>query len=148
MGVSDQGGAPRARIGGEQQVTPLELFFDLVFVFALTQVTGFLLDHLTWVGMLQGGALLAALWTVRGSLPGAIDTPFPELPLNCWPPWEVVGQQPPLAAALKDVEDGIEDLTKVMDPQASISCGGEHVRFYVVPFGVGKIRRVSLSYTC
>ncbi len=29
----------------ERRVTPLELFFDLVFVFALTQVTGFLADH-------------------------------------------------------------------------------------------------------
>jgi low temperature requirement protein LtrA len=50
-------------LGGAQRVTPLELFFDLVFVFALTQVTGFLSDHLTWIGMLQGAALLAALWT-------------------------------------------------------------------------------------
>jgi low temperature requirement protein LtrA len=66
MDLSDRGGVPRARIGGEQRVTPLELFFDLVFVFALTQVTGFLTHHLTWVGMLQGGALLAALWTVWG----------------------------------------------------------------------------------
>src|SRR5918992_5965615 len=63
MDLSDQGGVPRARIGGEQRVTPLELFFDLVFVFALTQVTGFLADHLTWVGMLQGAALLAVLWS-------------------------------------------------------------------------------------
>ncbi|WP_330633416.1 low temperature requirement protein A [Halocatena halophila] len=38
----------------EQDVTPLELFFDLVFVFAFTQVTGFLITHLTWVGMLRG----------------------------------------------------------------------------------------------
>ncbi len=62
MHVSDQGGLLRARGGGEARVTPLELFFDLVFVFALTQVTGFLADHLTWVGMLQGVALLAVLW--------------------------------------------------------------------------------------
>jgi low temperature requirement protein LtrA len=47
----------------EQRVTPLELFFDLVFVFALTQVTGFLSEHLTWVGVLQGAALLAVLWS-------------------------------------------------------------------------------------
>ena len=46
----------------EQGATPLELFFDLVFVFAFTQVTSFLSDHLTWTGMLQGTALLAALW--------------------------------------------------------------------------------------
>src|SRR5918997_2677124 len=59
------GPAPTAREAGdlaEQQVTPLELFFDLVFVLALTQVTVFLTAHLTWTGMLQGAALLAALW--------------------------------------------------------------------------------------
>ena len=31
-------------------------------MFAFTQVTSFLSDHLTWSGMLQGTALLAALW--------------------------------------------------------------------------------------
>jgi len=46
----------------EHRVTPLELFFDLVFVFALTQVTGLLSDDPTWTGMLRGTALLAALW--------------------------------------------------------------------------------------
>ncbi len=63
--MSTAGAAGTATEGGdltEQRVTPLELFFDLVFVFALTQVTGFLADHLTWGGMLQGAALLAALW--------------------------------------------------------------------------------------
>ena len=50
----------------ERRVTPLELFFDLVFVFALTQVTSFLADHLTWTGMLQGATLLAVLWWAWG----------------------------------------------------------------------------------
>ena len=63
MGVSDQGGLLRARGGSEERVTPLELFFDLVFVFSFTQVTGFLADHLTWLGMLQGAALLTVLWS-------------------------------------------------------------------------------------
>ena len=31
----------------EQGATPLELLFDLIFVFAFTQVTSFLSDHLT-----------------------------------------------------------------------------------------------------
>jgi low temperature requirement protein LtrA len=63
--MSTAGSARTATEGGdlpEHRVTPLELFFDLVFVFALTQVTGFLADHLTWVGMLQGDALLVVLW--------------------------------------------------------------------------------------
>jgi low temperature requirement protein LtrA len=51
-----------ARNPDERRVAPLELFFDLVFVFAITQVTGFLSDHLTWGGSAQGMALLAALW--------------------------------------------------------------------------------------
>lgn len=44
------------------KVTPLELFFDLVFVFALTQVTGYLALHLTPVGFAQGLVLLALIW--------------------------------------------------------------------------------------
>jgi low temperature requirement protein LtrA len=63
MHVSNQGGLQRARAGGEERVTPLELFFDLVFVFALTQVTGFLADHPTWIGMLKAAALLTVLWS-------------------------------------------------------------------------------------
>src|SRR5919202_1594657 len=59
-------GSARAATGGEdlpeRRVTPLELFFDLVFVFALTQVTGFLSHHLSWMGMIQGAALLVVLW--------------------------------------------------------------------------------------
>jgi low temperature requirement protein LtrA len=47
---------------GEQRVTPLELFFDLVFVFALTQVTGLLADDPTWEGLGHGLLMLAALW--------------------------------------------------------------------------------------
>src|SRR3989440_7833640 len=45
-----------------QRVTPLELFFDLVVVFAITQVTGFLSEDPTWGGLLRGMLLLGALW--------------------------------------------------------------------------------------
>lgn len=45
-----------------QDVSTIELFFDLVFVFAFTQVTGFLAHHLTWAGVAKGAALLAAVW--------------------------------------------------------------------------------------
>ena len=43
-------------------VTPLELFFDLVFVFALTQVTAFMADELSWHGILRGVLVLMLLW--------------------------------------------------------------------------------------
>src|SRR5829696_4359006 len=43
-------------------VTPLELFFDLVFVFALTQVTAFMADELSWHGIIRGALMLMLLW--------------------------------------------------------------------------------------
>jgi low temperature requirement protein LtrA len=43
-------------------VTPLELFFDLVFVFALTQVTAFMADQLNWQGILRGVLVIMLLW--------------------------------------------------------------------------------------
>ena len=46
----------------EARVTPLELFFDLVFVFALTQVTAFMADELNWLGILRGVLVLMLLW--------------------------------------------------------------------------------------
>jgi low temperature requirement protein LtrA len=46
----------------EQRVTPLELFFDLVFVFALTQVTGLMSADPTWHGLGVGLLVLAAVW--------------------------------------------------------------------------------------
>ena len=49
-------------LDAEHQVTPLELFFDLVFVFALTEVTTMLAADPTWSGVLRGMLVLAALW--------------------------------------------------------------------------------------
>ena len=43
-------------------MTPLELFFDLVLVFAFTQVTTALSDDPTWSGLGHGLLILAALW--------------------------------------------------------------------------------------
>ncbi len=43
------------------RVTPLELFFDLVFVFAITQVTTFLARIPTWGGLLRGLLLKTTL---------------------------------------------------------------------------------------
>jgi low temperature requirement protein LtrA len=51
-----------AREESEKAVEPLELFFDLVFVFALTQVTARLSDDLSWGGLLRGLLVLAAIW--------------------------------------------------------------------------------------
>lgn len=39
--------------GEEQEVTKLELFFDLIYVFAISQLSEHLLDNLTWRGALE-----------------------------------------------------------------------------------------------
>src|SRR5215218_4060259 len=62
MRVYDHGGLLRARDGDEQPVTSLELFFDLVFVFAVTQLSHRLLDHLTIGSALETLLLLVAVW--------------------------------------------------------------------------------------
>ena len=46
----------------DERVTPLELFFDLVFVLALTQCTTLIADTPTWGGMLRGVLVLGMLW--------------------------------------------------------------------------------------
>ncbi len=60
---------PRARLtamavhrNGDERVTRLELFFDLVFVLAVTQCTAFLAADPTWSGVGKGLLVLAALW--------------------------------------------------------------------------------------
>ncbi len=45
-----------------ERVTPLELFFDLVFVLAITQCTALMSHHPTWSGLIQGLLVLAVLW--------------------------------------------------------------------------------------
>jgi low temperature requirement protein LtrA len=52
----------RVRVDGEQRVTNVELFFDLVYVFAITQLTRFLVDNLNWQGALHALLLLFAVW--------------------------------------------------------------------------------------
>ena len=53
----------RARGGHENsRVTNVELFFDLVFVFAVTQLSHGLLEHLTPLGAMQIGVLMLAVW--------------------------------------------------------------------------------------
>ncbi|MGN6558277.1 MAG: low temperature requirement protein A [Solirubrobacterales bacterium] len=45
-----------------ERVTPLELFFDLVFVLAITQCTALMSHDQTWSGLLQGLLILGVLW--------------------------------------------------------------------------------------
>jgi low temperature requirement protein LtrA len=52
----------RRNTGEEQRTTALELFYDLVFVFAITQVSHLLVDHLTWEGAGQALLVLLVVW--------------------------------------------------------------------------------------
>jgi low temperature requirement protein LtrA len=45
-----------------ERVTPLELFFDLVFVLAITQCTALISHHPSWSGIGQGLLVLGVLW--------------------------------------------------------------------------------------
>ena len=58
------GGLLRRRDGHHARVGFVELFFDLVFVFAITQISHTLLAHLTWLGALQAAIMLGAVWWV------------------------------------------------------------------------------------
>jgi low temperature requirement protein LtrA len=48
----------------EQRVTPLELFLDLVFVLAITQVTGYVSHDPTWSRLFEGLGILSVAWFV------------------------------------------------------------------------------------
>ena len=49
-------------VESEHRVTPLELFFDLVFVFGFTQVTTLLHEDPSWGGIGRSVLVLSALW--------------------------------------------------------------------------------------
>jgi low temperature requirement protein LtrA len=46
----------------EERVTPLELFFDLVFVLAITQCTALMAASPDWAGIVRGLFVLTVLW--------------------------------------------------------------------------------------
>jgi low temperature requirement protein LtrA len=58
------GSMRRRRDEGEQRASSIELFFDLVYVFAVTQLSHRLLRHLSAFGALETAVLLAMVWLV------------------------------------------------------------------------------------
>jgi low temperature requirement protein LtrA len=62
-GATDQSGSRlRAVLRDEERVTSLELFFDLVFVLAITQCTALMSADPTWGGLARGLLALGVLW--------------------------------------------------------------------------------------
>jgi low temperature requirement protein LtrA len=70
--------ATRARIRLGERVSPLELFFDLVFVFAITQVTALMAANPTWQGVAQGLLVLAVVWWTWTAYAWLTNTMDPE----------------------------------------------------------------------
>src|SRR6185437_7723503 len=54
--------AGRSILRSDGRVTDIELFFDLVFVFAVTQLSRTLVQHLSFDGAVQTAVLLAVVW--------------------------------------------------------------------------------------
>ena len=93
--------APRIKIRPDTEhatVSPLELFFDLVFVFALTQVTAFMAHDLSWLAVLRGVLIIMLLWwawtgyawlaNVASADENDDEAGHPERrwrPCSCWP---------------------------------------------------------------
>jgi low temperature requirement protein LtrA len=65
--VSDTAAPSSSRLtavmrGDDQRVTPLELFFDLVFVLAITQCTALMAHEHSWQGIARAMLVLGILW--------------------------------------------------------------------------------------
>jgi low temperature requirement protein LtrA len=63
---------------GEERVTPLELFFDLIFVFAFTQVTALISSDPSWAGLAKGLVVLGVLWWAWAAYAWLTNTIDPE----------------------------------------------------------------------
>jgi low temperature requirement protein LtrA len=50
----------------DQRVTSFELFFDLVFVFTITQLASFLARHPTGIGLAEAAVVFGNLWWMFG----------------------------------------------------------------------------------
>jgi low temperature requirement protein LtrA len=68
----------RGRESAEERVLPLELFFDLIFVFAITQVTGLVVEDPTWAGLAKGLVVLGVLWWAWAAYAWLTNTINPE----------------------------------------------------------------------
>lgn len=80
-------------------------------------------------------------------LPGAVDAPSSEVVVNGLPGREVPRKQAPSAATLEDIEDGVENLTGVVDLRATDGFGSRQVWLEVGPFSIGEVGRVCCSHT-
>src|SRR3954463_5768216 len=64
----------------ERRTSPVELLWDLVFVFAVTQVTELIANELSWEGIGQGLVVLALIWWAWSAFVWAANATDPRSP--------------------------------------------------------------------
>src|SRR4051812_2098 len=67
-----------------REVNPIELFFDLVFVFGISQLSHPLLEHLSWRAAAESLVMLIAVLTVWSYTSWAATMVPPERPSARW----------------------------------------------------------------
>jgi len=108
-----------------ERVTPLELFFDLVFVLALTQCTALMAATPTWEGLAQGLLVLGVLW------------------------WSWVGYA--WLTSVVDPEEGAVRLVMFLAMAAFLICGlcvpeafGSEALLFALAYGVVRVAHILL----
>jgi low temperature requirement protein LtrA len=109
-------------------VTPLELFFDLVFVFAFTQVTGLMSADLTAEGVVRGMLVLAALWWAWAAYAWLTNTVDPDEGAERLAVLAVVGALLVLSLAVPDAFGG----TAVLFGVAYFAVRALHIVLYLI----------------
>jgi low temperature requirement protein LtrA len=71
-------GPPESPPGAPLRVSTLELFFDLVFAFTLTQLSALLTDHLSLTGVVQVLLIFGVLWWMYGGYAWLTNTRTPD----------------------------------------------------------------------
>jgi low temperature requirement protein LtrA len=109
-------------------VTPLELFFDLVFVFAFTQVTGLMSADLTAEGVVRGMLVLAALWWAWAAYAWLTNTVDPDEGAERLAVLAVVGALLVLSLAVPEAFSG----TAVLFGVAYFAVRALHIVLYLI----------------
>ncbi|GAA0911989.1 low temperature requirement protein A [Virgisporangium aurantiacum] len=73
---------PTAEETGQVRVSTLELFFDLVFVFTITQLTEVLADHLDLIGVVRVTLMLGVIWWMYSAYAWLTNAMTPSSPLR------------------------------------------------------------------
>ena len=83
---------------------------------------------------------------VEDTVPGAIALPGVEVVIDGPPRGEIVGQRPPGAALVGDVEESVEDLAHVGLARSAAGPGPRDLGLQHGPLGVDDVRRIGLAF--